>query len=89
MTKWCHPQDMRSRARYGLMTPRCLLLMVSLVIVMGPNSCLGVKSSSQYLYSGVEGHKVQEYIAQPGQQEPDFLFSSSYPNARVVEFYAQ
>jgi hypothetical protein len=83
MSKWGHPYGLRSRA----MTSLYLLLIVFLAICS--NSCLCVKTSDQYLYYGVEGHKVQEYIAKPGELQPDFLFSTEYPNARVVEFYAQ
>jgi hypothetical protein len=35
-----------------------------------------------------ERHHVKEHLATAGDK-PDFLYSTNYPHARVVEFYAQ
>jgi len=46
---------------------------------------------SQYFYlqqSEKESHHVQEQTKSSGDSRPDFIYSSSYPNDRVVTFYA-
>ena len=46
---------------------------------------------SQYFYLQSEGenHHVIEQTKSSGDSKPDFLYSPSYPNGRIVTFYAQ